>query len=82
MCTEHPNPRLLKTSEREAHTFIATRRQTSAIERIISRHFEAEQIDPPTITPTCAGHAKPNNTDESSAPTTKRQAPSPSQEAP
>lgn len=32
-------------------TLIAVRRQPSAVERIIGRRFEADQIDAPTIAP-------------------------------
>lgn len=44
------------TSNRETvhlalRTLIAVRRQPAAVERIIARTFEAEQIDAPTITP-------------------------------
>lgn len=44
-------------SNREAvdlalRTLIAVRRQASAVERIIGRDFEPDQIDAPTITPT------------------------------
>ncbi|HEY0247843.1 MAG TPA: type II toxin-antitoxin system VapB family antitoxin [Gryllotalpicola sp.] len=44
------------TSNRETvdlalRTLIAIRRQPAAVERIIARRFEAEQLDAPTITP-------------------------------
>ncbi|MCU1482917.1 MAG: hypothetical protein JWQ19_3703 [Subtercola sp.] len=44
------------TSNRETvdlalRTLIAVRRQPSAVERIIGRRFEPDQIDAPTITP-------------------------------
>jgi Arc/MetJ family transcription regulator len=44
------------TSNRETvdlalRTLIAVRRQPAAVERIIGRHFEPEQIDAPTIAP-------------------------------
>lgn len=32
-------------------TLIAVRRQPAAVERIIARHFEADQIDAPTVPP-------------------------------
>ena len=45
------------TSNRETvdlalRTLIAVRRQPAAVERIIARRFDADQIDAPTITPT------------------------------
>lgn len=44
------------TSNRETvdlalRTLIAVRRQPAAVERIIARRFDADQIDAPTITP-------------------------------
>ncbi|MDZ4046112.1 MAG: type II toxin-antitoxin system VapB family antitoxin [Rhodoglobus sp.] len=47
------------TSNRETvdlalRTLIAVRRQPAAVERIIGRHFDDDQIDAPTITPTSA----------------------------
>ena len=44
------------TSNRETvdlalRTLIAVRRQPAAVERIIGRRFEAEQIDAPTVAP-------------------------------
>lgn len=44
------------TSNRETvdlalRTLIAVRRQPTAVERIIGRRFEAEQIDAPTVAP-------------------------------
>lgn len=44
------------TSNRETvdlalRTLIAVRRQPAAVERIIGRRFEAEQIDAPTVVP-------------------------------
>lgn len=47
------------TSNRETvdlalRTLIAVRRQPAAVERIIGRHFDDDQIDAPTITPTAA----------------------------
>ena len=44
------------TSNRETvdlalRTLIAVRRQPAAVERIIARHFDADQIDAPTIAP-------------------------------
>ena len=44
------------TSNRETvdlalRTLIAVRRQPNAVERIISRRFDADQIDAPTIEP-------------------------------
>lgn len=44
------------TSNRETvdlalRTLIAVRRQPPAVERIIARRFDADQIDAPTITP-------------------------------
>lgn len=47
------------TSNRETvdlalRTLIAVRRQPAAVERIIGRRFEQDQIDAPTIAPTAA----------------------------
>ena len=44
------------TSNRETvdlalRTLVAVRRQPAAVERIIGRRFEADQIDAPTVTP-------------------------------
>ncbi|GAB3142474.1 hypothetical protein GCM10027057_26710 [Marisediminicola antarctica] len=40
-----------ETVDLALRTLIAVRRQPAAVERIISRSFEPEQIDAPTITP-------------------------------
>lgn len=45
------------TSNRETvdlalRTLIAVRRQPAAVERIIGRRFDPEQVDAPTLTPT------------------------------
>lgn len=52
------------TSNRETvdlalRTLIAVRRQPSAVERIISRRFEPDQIDAPTIAPALAPTVTP-----------------------
>ncbi|MGM1017852.1 MAG: type II toxin-antitoxin system VapB family antitoxin [Actinomycetota bacterium] len=54
------------TSNRETvdlalRTLIAVRRQPAAVERIIARTFEADQIDAPTITP--AASTEPSKSD-------------------
>ncbi|WP_136708279.1 type II toxin-antitoxin system VapB family antitoxin [Agromyces sp. H66] len=43
-----------ETVDLALRTLIAVRRQPSAVERIIGRDFEPDQIDAPTITPTAA----------------------------
>lgn len=53
------------TTNREAvdlalRTLIAVRRQPAAVERIIARRFEPDQIDAPTITPGPA-HTAPDS---------------------
>ena len=58
------------TSNRETvdlalRTLIAVRRQPAAVERIISRRFEPNQIDAPTATPPAA--ALPSATSENSS---------------
>jgi Arc/MetJ family transcription regulator len=40
-----------ETVDLALRTLIAVRRQPSAVERIIGRDFEPDQIDAPTITP-------------------------------
>ncbi|TDW31417.1 type II toxin-antitoxin system VapB family antitoxin [Cryobacterium psychrophilum] len=40
-----------ETVDLALRTLIAVRRQPSAVERIIGRRFEPDQIDAPTITP-------------------------------
>lgn len=40
-----------ETVDLALRTLIAVRRQPAAVERIIGRRFEADQIDSPTITP-------------------------------
>lgn len=50
------------TSNRETvdlalRTLIAVRRQPAAVERIIARRFEPDQIDAPTITPQASSNA-------------------------
>jgi Arc/MetJ family transcription regulator len=40
-----------ETVDLALRTLIAVRRQPAAVERIISRHFEPDQIDAPTIAP-------------------------------
>lgn len=40
-----------ETVDLALRTLIAVRRQSSAVERIIGRRFELDQIDAPTITP-------------------------------
>ncbi len=43
-----------ETVDLALRTLIAIRRQPLAVERIISRRFESDQIDAPTVTPTNA----------------------------
>lgn len=43
-----------ETVDLALRTLIAVRRQPSAVERIIGRRFEPDQIDAPTITPASA----------------------------
>ncbi|MFK0402114.1 type II toxin-antitoxin system VapB family antitoxin [Microbacterium sp. NPDC090225] len=43
-----------ETVDLALRTLIAVRRQPVAVERIIARRFEADQIDAPTITPSPA----------------------------
>lgn len=40
-----------ETVDLALRTLIAVRRQPAAVERIIGRRFEPEQIDAPTVTP-------------------------------
>jgi len=40
-----------ETVDLALRTLIAVRRQPAAVERIIGRRFEAEQIDAPTVAP-------------------------------
>jgi Arc/MetJ family transcription regulator len=43
-----------ETVDLALRTLIAVRRQPAAVERIIARTFDADQIDAPTIPPTSA----------------------------
>lgn len=40
-----------ETVDLALRTLIAVRRQPAAVDRIIGRHFDADQIDAPTMTP-------------------------------
>lgn len=46
-----------ETVDLALRTLIAVRRQPAAVERIIARRFEPDQIDAPTITPPDSSNA-------------------------